>query len=51
MKTISQALDGCDDDMRDRSFVVYYLPDDLLDMIRGVQNNIVPNFALEAEVY
>ena len=50
MKTIAQALEGCDEEMRDRSFVVYYLPDDLLDFIRGVQNGIVTNAPSETDV-
>lgn len=37
--------------MRNRSIVVYYLPDDLLEFMRGVQNGIVPSKSDEVGVY
>ncbi len=39
--TESMGMPGTDEDMRARSFVVYYLPDDLLEFMRGVQKGIV----------
>lgn len=41
VKTEHVSIPGGDENMRGRSMVVYYLPDDLLDFIKGVQNGIV----------
>ena len=40
VKTESMGMGAGEDEMRDRSFVLYYLPDDLLDMMKGVQKPV-----------
>jgi hypothetical protein len=50
IETEHTSIPGNDESDRNRSIVVYYLPDDLLDFIRGVQNGIVTNAPCEADV-
>lgn len=44
-------MPATEEDMRDRSFVIYYLPEDLLEFMRGVQKGIVHNTDQESNVY